>query len=995
MKKRLLIATCLFAVGIQNLTAQDYLDVAGDHARLYVGRVEPQYQLTAWRDNPYYGDNLDVHMGRICYHGVVYDNVRLRYDMLTQNVIVQAPTTNIFCIPEQQFVDWFELDGYRYVHDPSNENRYAAVILDGSKNGVRLYHSMWKEYKGEIPVERKFLKILSNYDQYTIVNADGKSFQVKELSDVVKIFPGQKETLTAFSKENRLKYNDDVRETSLAMLADAVKGAPSQPPRGEELKRHTSLAASLTPNSSAFSTSAKALPSNSQHPTSDTQELIAGIPVIDSDSMTVTKSSGARIYIVPGVKKAKVSIADDHELDEILVVGGRQSTVKSTVMGSEKFKPELLKNIPSAFGEVDIMKIALTLPGVTSVGEASSGINVRGGATDQNLILFNGGTVYNPTHLFGLFTAFNADMVEEVELFKASIPAQYGGRISSVMTVTSKEANMKKFTGAVSLGSFTSKANIEIPILEDHVSLLLSGRTTYSDWILKQLPEKSGYRNGSANFYDVGGVLTVKFNNIHKLKINGYQSCDNFSFTADDKYRYVNRNISGEWRSILSEKLTGNLSLGADHYDYYYDDLSGMYQAARLSFAIDMLWAKLNFRHRLSEMTNLTYGLNVQSYDVMAGKYEPIGESLVQPDKLDNEKALESAVYVDAEHKFSDKFSLSAGMRYSVFNALGPRDVNYYESALLPSLNTLIETKHETGVIKTYHAPEFRFSTRYAFMDNLSVKAGINTMTQNIHKVSNSTIMSPTDIWKLSDYNIKPQHGWQLSLGGYYETLDKQYEFSIEGYLKRMTDYLSYRNSAVLLMNHHLETDVISTIGKAYGVELQVKKPTGKLNGWVSYTFSRTFLRQDDERVISPVNDGEWFPSEYDRPHEIKAVLNYKFTERYSISGNFNYATGRPTTIPAGRYYHDMLGVYLPYYTDRNSYRIPDYMRFDFAFNIEPTHKLTSLLHTSFSIGAYNATSRRNAYNVYFISEGQKPQGYKLSVFGSIIPYISLNIRIN
>lgn len=982
-------------MGIQNLTAQDYLDVAGDHARLYVGRVEPQYQLTLWRDNPYYGDNLDVHMGRISYYGVVYDNVKLRYDMLTQNVIVQAPTTHAFCIPEQQYVDWFELDGYRYVHDPSNENRYAAVILDGSKNGVRLYHSIWKEHLNEVPFNGKYLKLLESHERFTIVTANGDIHHVKDLSDVAKIFPDQQDKLRTFSKDQQLKYGKNVREENLAMLVGIVKGDPLPASTGGE-KSHISLAASLTPNSSAFSTSAKALPSNSQHPTSDTQELIAGIPVIDSDSMTVTKSSGARIYVVPGVKKAKVSIADDHELDEILVVGGRQSTVKSTVMGSEKFKPELLKNIPSAFGEADVLKIALTLPGVTSVGEASDGINVRGGATDQNLILYNGGTVYNPTHLFGLFTAFNSDMVEEVELFKASIPAQYGGRISSVMTVTSKEANMKKLTGNVSLGTMTSRGNIEIPILEDHVSLLLNGRTTYSDWILKQLPEKSGYRNGSANFYDFGGVLTVKFNNIHKLKVNGYVSSDRFSFTSNDKYRYVNRNFSGEWRSILSEKLTGNLSVGADHYDYYCEnDIDAIFQTARLSFSIDMLWAKLNFRHRLGEKTNLTYGVNVQNYDVMAGKYEPIGESLVEPDKLDNDKALEGAVYIDAEHKFNDRLTLSGGIRYSMFNSLGPRDVNYYEPDLLPSETTLIESLHKTGVIKTYKSPEFRFSTRYAIMENFSVKAGFNTMTQNIHKVSNSTIMSPTDIWKLSDYNIKPQHGWQVSTGVYYETMDKQYEFSIEGYLKRMTDYLSYRNSAVLLMNHHLETDVISTIGKAYGVELQVKKPNGKLNGWVSYTFSRSFLRQEDCRAIMPVNNGEWFPSEYDRPHEFKAVLNYKFTERYSFSGNINYATGRPTTIPAGRYFDEQLGFYLPFYTDRNSYRIPDYMRFDVAFNIEPSHKLTPFLHASFSIGAYNATARRNAYNIYYVTEGGGVQGYKLSVFGSIIPYISLNIRLN
>jgi hypothetical protein len=666
------------------------------------------------------------------------------------------------------------------------------------------------------------------------------------------------------------------------------------------------------------------------------------------------------------------------------------------MMGSEKFKPMVLKNITSAFGESDIMKIVLTLPGVTTVGEASSGYNVRGGATDQNLILLNGGTVYNPSHLFGLFTSFNSDAVEDVELFKSSIPVEYGGRISSVLKVTSKEANMKKFTGQASIGALTSKANVEIPIVKEHVSLLLNGRTTYSDWILKQLPDDSGYKNGTANFYDFGGVLTWRLNSMHRLKVYGYWSNDKFSFSSEDSYGYQNRNVSAEWRSILNEKMTATLSAGLDHYDYFNEDRNIPSMAARLSFGIDQLWGKLHIRHRLSEKHVLSYGLSMQHYNVQPGKNEPAGEeSCITADQLQREKALESAAYMDYERSFTEKLTVSAGLRYTMFNALGPRDVNYYYEGELPSEGTLLETRHETGAIKTYHAPELRLSARYALQENLSLKAGFNTMHQYIHKVSNTSIMSPTDIWKLSDLNIKPQNGWQLAAGIYHETAGRKYEFSAEVYYKHMSDYLNYRSSAVLLMNRHLETDVISTKGRAYGIELQAKKPAGKLNGWVNYTFSRTQLRQDDERVEKPLNNGDWYPAEYDRPHEVKAVLNYKFTERYSFSGNFNYATGRPTTLPAGKYYDSSNQKYMPYYTDRNTYRIPDYMRLDLAFNIEPTHKLTSFLHTSFSIGVYNALARKNAYNVYYVTEGDEIKGYKLSVFGTAIPYVSLNIRFN
>ena len=989
MKKLFLIVACMMAV-VQKVGAQAYFSSASDFARLYVGAVEPQYQLSVWHDIPYYKGNINMYPGRVSYYGVVYDNVRLRFDMLKQRVVVHSPVGSVFCLPEQEHIDWFEMDGHRYVHDPEDSTRYAALLCDGSTNGIRLYHSAWKVYSGDNTFgERRLQKTLSTEEYYTLITPDGEKHHVKRASDVAKLFPEQKKQIKQFAKQNRLSFSKNERENSLVRVVESISGSGINLEANHGDRPHDLRYATITGVSPHDSLSTA--------PTApiDEKMLITGIPVLDSDTVAVT-SSKAKIYIVPGVNKARASIADDQELAEIVVVGGRQSAVKNPMMGSEKFKPQLLKNIPSALGESDIMKVVLTLPGVTTVGEASSGYNVRGGATDQNLILFNGGTVYNPSHLFGLFTSFNSDAVEDVELFKSSIPVEYGGRISSVLKVTSKEANMQKLTGSASIGVLTSKANIEIPIVKDHVSLMLNGRTTYSDWMLKLLPEDSGYKNGNANFYDFGGVLTWKLNSLHRIKLYGYWSKDKFSFSSDNSYGYQNRNFSAEWRAILNEKMTATLSAGLDHYDYYNEDRSVLSMAARLSFGIDQLWGKLHIRQHLSEKQTLSYGLSIQHYNVQAGKYEPLGEaSRIMTDQLEREKALESAAYIDYERSLTEKLSVSAGLRYSMFNALGPRDVNYYLDDELPVEETMLETRSETGIIKTYHAPEIRLSARYAIKENLSLKAGFNTMHQFIHKVSNTSIMSPTDIWKLSDLNIKPQNGWQAAAGIYYETADKDYEFSTEVYYKHIGDYLNYRNSAVLLMNHHLETDVISTKGKAYGIELQVKKPFGKLNGWVSYTFSRSLLRQDDKRVAMPLNDGDWYPSEYDRPHEVKAVLNLKFTERYSLSSNFNYATGRPTTVPAGKYYDSHNRKYMPFYTDRNTYRIPDYMRLDLAFNIEPTHRLTSFLHTSFSIGVYNALARKNAYNVYYVTEGQEVKGYKLSVFGTAIPYVSLNIRFN
>lgn len=987
MRKYLLALACIIVIA-QNSEAQEASSSASEFARLYVGALEPQYQIWSWQDIPYYKGNTDAYRGRVSYHGIVYDDVLLRFDQLAQRVVVLSPGGNVFCLPEQDHIDWFEMDGHKYVHDPEDSSRYAYLLCDGKSNGIRLYHCVWKVYNGEGVVDRKkSLKMLSMRDHYLLVTPDGGMHHVKRASDVAKLFPKQKKQIKLFAKKNRLSFSKDEREESLKALVASVAGEPREDESPESRRQGISQDQAISLRDSLLqpAVSATAI---------DKSKLIAGIPVIDSD--TIATSSATKVYIVPGVQKAKASVADDQELAEIVVVGGRLSAVDNMMMGAEKFKPQMLKNIPSAFGESDIMKIVLTLPGVTTVGEASSGYNVRGGASDQNLILFNGGTVYNPTHLFGLFTSFNSEAVEDVELFKSSIPVEYGGRISSVLRVNSKEANMQKLTGSASIGALTSKANLEIPIVKDHVSLLLNGRTTYSDWMLKQLPEKSGYKDGNANFYDLGGLLTWRVNDHHRLRIHGYWSKDKFSFSSQDNYGYQNRNFSAEWRAILSEKVTATLSAGLDHYDYYNEDWATPSMAARLSFGIDQLWGKLHLRHRLTEQQTLTYGLSVQHYNVQAGRYEPVGEeSRIATNQLQREKALESAAYIDYERKLTEKLSVSAGLRYSMFNALGPRDVNHYADGELPTEATLIETRHETGNIKTYHAPELRLSARYALQDNLSLKAGFNTMHQYIHKVSNTSIMSPTDMWKLSDLNIKPQKGWQAAAGIYYETPRKDYEFSAEVYYKHIGDYLNYRSAAVLLMNSHLETDVISTKGRAYGLELQVKRPTGRVNGWVSYTFARSQLRQDDNRVAMPLNDGKWYPSEYDRPHEVKAVLNLKFTERYSLSSNFNYATGRPTTLPAGKYYDSNSRKYMPYYTDRNKYRIPDFIRLDLAFNIEPTHKLTSFLHTSFSIGVYNALARRNAYNIYYVTEGNDIKGYKLSVFGTAIPYVSLNIRFN
>lgn len=682
-----------------------------------------------------------------------------------------------------------------------------------------------------------------------------------------------------------------------------------------------------------------------------------------------------------------------YALREVTISSEKIENVRSTTMGMERLRIREIKNIPTAFGEVDIIRAVLSLPGVKAVGEASSGFNVRGGSTDQNLILFNDGTIYNPTHLFGFFSAFNPDIVKDMELYKSSIPAKYGGRISSVLDITTREGNKKEFKGSASLGLLTSRLTIEGPLFNEKTSYILGGRTTYSDWILNKLPEKSGYKDGSAGFYDLNATVSHKFNEFNNLYLTGYFSRDRFSFDANEKYNYQNANASAKWRHIFNPKLTATLTAGYDHYHYGTKDTENPVNAYKLSFGIDQYYGKADLTWYINDKHTLDFGASGLFYNLNPGKYLPDGDgSLVVPDIMQKEKAVESGVYVGDRWDITPGLSVNAGVRYSMFNVMGPRTYNIYANQYLPSLTTIEETvTKEGGIFKTYHGPEFRVSARYEFRDGLSVKAGYNTMRQNIHKLSNTTIMSPTDTWKLSDATIKPQTGQQAALGFYKNFAHNTIEASIEGYYKTMDDYLDYRNGAELLMNHNIETDVLNTEGRAYGVELMLKKTQGKLNGWVSYTYSRTELRQSDKRIAEPVNGGDWYPADYDKPHDIKFVGNYKFTHRFSLSMNCDYSTGRPITLPVSKY--NYAGGEFVYFSDRNKYRIPDFFRLDLSFNIEPSHHLTLLTHSTISFGCYNITGRDNAYSVYYVSEEGKMKGYKLAIFGSPIPYISYNIK--
>ncbi|MDR1337120.1 MAG: TonB-dependent receptor [Tannerella sp.] len=691
--------------------------------------------------------------------------------------------------------------------------------------------------------------------------------------------------------------------------------------------------------------------------------------------------------------KLNIEVEEEvRSLDEVVVNASRTDNIRTTMLGVERLFIRDIKNIPTVFGESDILRVVMALPGVKSVGEVSSGYNVRGGATDQNLILFNDGTIYNPTHLFGVFSAFNPDVVQDMDFYKSSIPAKYGGRISSVLDIRSREGNREKLRGSASIGLLTSRLSLEGPLFSGKTSFLLGGRTTYSNWLLKQIPEGSGgYNNGKGGFLDLNASLAHHFSDRSHLYADGYFSRDYFAFNTYENYAYRNANASAKWRYFFTPGFTGTLTGGYDHYDYRMENTEDTIAAYRLDFRMDQLFAKLDFTASPRENHHLNFGLSAVRYDFHPGNRLPgLAGSLMIEDRLPREKALEPAVYLGDEWDVTSRLSLNAGIRYSMFNVLGPRTYRTYDPDQLPGEETVLSTVESgKGVIKTYRGPEYRFSARYAFSDGMSVKAGVNTMRQYIHKVSNTSIMSPTDIWKLSDMHILPQNGMQVAAGLFRNFAG--FETSVELYYKTMNNYMDYRPGAELMMNHHLETDVVSTEGLSYGMEWMLKKTQGKLNGWVSYTFSRTLLRQSDPRTVYPVNGGHRYPADFDKPHEFKFAGNYKFTQRYSVSLNCDYSTGRPVTLPVAKYRH--AGGQYVYYTERNLLRVPDFFRIDLSFNVEPSHHLTRLLHSSFTFGVYNLTGRDNAYSIYYVSDRGVVKGYKLAIFGVPLPYVSYNVK--
>jgi hypothetical protein len=709
---------------------------------------------------------------------------------------------------------------------------------------------------------------------------------------------------------------------------------------------------------------------------------------------SIGMKNARRRLMLYGNGKLDIELEEDIiPLKEVLIESERDVRVTGMQMGAEKLDIKVMKQLPTSLGETDIMKVVMTLPGVQTVGEGTVGLNVRGGATSQNLILFNDAIVYNPSHMFGFFSTFNPDVMKSVELYKSGITADYGGRLSSVLDVHSREGNLKKFSGSGGISPITGRLTLEGPIIKEKASFLVGVRSTYSDWILKRL-NSARLRNSEASFYDLTANLNYKINENNTIVANGYMSKDQFKLNSDTTYQYSDRNGSIKWKHIFNRQLYSTFTGGYSNYNYNITSDQNPIEGFLMDFSIRQLSTKADFTYFLNPRHTITTGISTIHYKLSPGNFGPYGEeSLVKSDNLQQEQAMESAVYIGDNIDLNPRTSIYVGLRYSLYQNLGPKEVYQYVQGEPLQIGTMSDTiQYGAGKsVAKYGGPEPRISLRHILSKSASIKFSYNRLRQYIQMLSNTTAITPTDIWKLSDAYVKPQIGDQVSLGVYKNLKGNLIETSAEVYYKTMKDVADYKNGAELLLNHHLETDILNARGKAYGAEVMIKKTLGKVNGWISYTWSRSFLQTKDAYESELVNRGEWYRSNFDKPHAINFIGNYKFSRRVNVSFNAVYSTGRPITLPVAKY--EIGGVARVFYSDRNQYRIPDYFRTDLSINLEGNHKIRKLAHSSWTFAVYNLTGRRNAYSVFFVSQDSVIKGYKLSIFAQPIPTITYNFK--
>ncbi|HEX2934830.1 MAG TPA: TonB-dependent receptor [Bacteroidales bacterium] len=687
-------------------------------------------------------------------------------------------------------------------------------------------------------------------------------------------------------------------------------------------------------------------------------------------------------------------------LGEVTIKAGEgQNMVNRNQMSVVRIDAKGIKELPVTMGEIDILKSVTLMPGVQSTGEFGTGFNVRGGNADQNLVLMEDLPVFNSSHVFGLISVVNPDNVSNVTFMKAGIPAKYGERASSVFDIKMDGTAKDRVSVKGGIGLINSRLNIKLPMFNKKIVLAVGGRTSYSDWLLKSMNDLD-LKKSSARFYDINALLSISPNSSNRISLFGYMSNDDFKFSATTKYGYKNFMGGAKWSHTFSNSLAMSLMAGRSKYDLGIDeDLNKPDEASSFSNNILYDCIRLNLNWNIFRENKLEFGANAVMYQNNPGELLPGSDvSVVLPQKMNKEKALELSGYISDNFSITEKFSFEMGLRFTQYRLLGPYQARYYNPESLRTIENIQEIKdfklNETAY--SSHNFEPRISMIYKLNPNQSIKASYSKINQYINLVSNTSVITPTDTWKLSDNNILPLASKQYALGYYINFSKGQLEASAEIYYKDQNNVPEYKNGAKLLLNPTLETDMINSKGSNYGLELYVSKNSGKFTGWASYTISKSVKKTTSAFKEEQISGNRYYNSNFDVPHNVVINGVFHLSKRWRISGTFLYNSGRPTTLPEQSYFVDKAQVL--YYSDRNKYRMPDYHRLDLSITLDESIKIKKRWRGSWTFSIINLYGRKNAYSIFYQKEVPHLANdfrdfslYKLYIIGRPLPTLTYN----
>jgi TonB dependent receptor/CarboxypepD_reg-like domain/TonB-dependent Receptor Plug Domain len=673
-------------------------------------------------------------------------------------------------------------------------------------------------------------------------------------------------------------------------------------------------------------------------------------------------------------------LSPDNNLDEVVVTSVKKNeNVVNAQMGIEKVNVKEISSVPVLFGEKDILKTLQLLPGIKSAGEGNSGFYVRGGATDQNLILLDEAPVYNASHLFGFFSTFNSDAIKDVTVYKGGMPSQYGGRLSSVLDIKMNDGNRKEYTAEGGIGLISSRLKVEGPIVKDKSSFMISGRRTYADSFLAFSPDSSLNRS-TLYFYDLNAKANYQLDDKNTFYLSGYFGRDKLGLSNAFGFNWGNATATLRWNHLFNNRLFSNTSLIYSNYDYVIESfLEG--NDFKINSAIKDANFKQDFQYSAGKHA-LKFGVNAIHHTISPGKISAGSTSGINQSSIQNRKGLELAAYISDEWAVNDKLNLIYGARLNSFSLLGPGE---FKTLAVDGTTLSSKTYTPRQIVKSYFIPEPRISASYQVNGSASIKGSYTRNSQNIHLMSNSTSISPTDLYIMNSNNVKPEIADQLAAGYFRNFNNDKYEFSAEIYYKWMQNQIEYRNGTDLFGSQNVESDLLFGDGRAYGIELFLKKRFGKFNGWVGYTLSKTERRFDD------INEGNWFFAKQDRTHDLSVVGIYKASKRWTLSSTFVYNTGSALTFPSAKYQISDQPVF--YYGTKNSYRAPAYHRMDIGATLES--KPGKKFQSSWSFSIYNVYNQQNAFSIDFNEDPDDPsktQVVQTTLFG-LIPSVTWNFK--